>query len=60
MAEQWLVFYHGEKELAAYTLRGTFSGERQATIELLACENGTSESEIRTVVELRGGKNGLH
>lgn len=60
MAEQWLVFYHGEKELAAYTLRGTFAGERQATIELLAYENGISESEIRTVVELRGGKHGLH
>lgn len=54
MAEQWLVFYHGEKELAAYTLRGTFAGERQATIELLASENGVSEDEIRTVVEMRG------
>lgn len=60
MAEQRLVFYHGEKELAAYTLRGTFVGERRATIELLAYENGISESEIRAVVELRGGRRGLH
>lgn len=56
MKEQWLVFYHGEKELAAYTLRGTFAGERQATIELLASEKGIPESEIHAAVELRSGK----
>lgn len=56
MKEQWLVFYHGEKELASYTLRGTFAGERQATIEMLAGEKGISAGEIRAVVELRDGK----
>ena len=51
--EKYLVFYFGEKELAAYTLRGSFPGEKAATIELLAYENGISPAEIRTVYEDR-------
>lgn len=51
--ETYLVFYHGEKELAAYTLRGTFPGERAATIELLAYENNIRPEEIQTAYEDR-------
>ena len=51
--EKYLVFYHGQKELAAYTLRGTFPGEREATIELLAHENGISPQAIHTEHEER-------
>lgn len=51
--EEYIVFYHGKKELAAYTLRGTFAGEMEATKELLAYENGISADEIRTTKETR-------
>ena len=55
--EKWLVFYHGEEELAAYTLRGTFPGEAEATAELLAYENNITKEAIRVVCEMRrGGK----
>ena len=55
--EKWLVFYHGEKELAAYTLLGTFPGELEATVELLAYENNIPKEDIRVVCETRrGGK----
>ena len=51
--EKYLVFYHGQKGLAAYTLRGTFPGERESTIELLARENGISPQAIHTKHEER-------
>ena len=54
--ERWMVFYHGDKELAAHTLRGSFTGEKEAVIELLAGEHGIPEDEIRTEIEMRGGK----
>lgn len=54
--EYWMVFYHGEKELAAHTIRGTFPGEKQAVIELLAGELGIKESDIRVAIEMRGRK----
>ena len=53
MKEQWLVFYHGDRELAAYTLRGTFPGEAEATAELLAQENDIPIDAIRVVCESR-------
>lgn len=56
MTERWMVFYHGEKELAAYTLRGTFKGEAEATIEQLALEHGIPKEAIRVTCEMRGGK----
>ena len=31
--EKWKVFYYNEKELGAYTLKGTFDGEEEATKE---------------------------
>ena len=53
MAEQWLVFYHNGKEICRYTLRGTFTGEKDETIKLLAAERGISETEIITRIEER-------
>ena len=40
MKEPWAVFYLGDKELAAYTLRGTFSGSGEAPAERVAYETG--------------------
>ena len=53
MKEEYIVFYHNEKELAAYTVRGTFAGELDATKELLAYENGIAVQDIKTVHEMR-------
>lgn len=55
-AEQWKVFYNAEtgKELCAYTIRGTFDGEEQATREPLAHENGLQIDQIKTRTETRG------
>ena len=55
MTEQWLVFRDREtgRELCAYTIRGTFPGERRATIELLAVEKGIPEEQIETAIEKR-------
>ena len=55
MKEQWLVFRDRitGRELPAYTVKGTFEGERAATVELLAAENGIPESQIETTVEER-------
>ncbi len=51
--EEYIVFYHKEKELLAYTVRGTFAGEAEATKELLAYENGIAVQDIRTAHEKR-------
>ena len=53
MKEEYLAFYHEEKELVAYTIRGTFSGEMEATKELLAHENGIPKESIRVIREYR-------
>ena len=53
MREEYLVFYYKQKELAAYTLRGTFPGEMEATKELLAYENNITVAEIRVTKETR-------
>lgn len=53
MSEMWCVFYHGDKELGAYTTRGTFQGERDETIALLSYENGIPADEIRVAYEVR-------
>lgn len=55
MRERWLVFYNGKDELAAITLRGTFPGEVDATVELLSQEHGIPKEAIRVVCEMRGG-----
>lgn len=55
MTEQWLVFRDREtgRELCAYTIRGTFPGERRETIKLLAFEEGIPEERIETTIEKR-------
>lgn len=53
--ENWMVFKDREtgRELCSYTVRGTFSGERAATIKLLAYENSLPEDRIVTTIEMR-------
>lgn len=53
MKEKWFVFYHGERELSACTVRGSFPGEIEATVELLAGENNIPQEAIRVAVEKR-------
>lgn len=52
--EEWLVFTHEGKELCSYTIRGTFPGEKEETIKLLAYENGIPENEIVCSIVKRG------
>jgi hypothetical protein len=43
----WLTFSLPDgKELASYTVNGTFQGEMQATKELLAADHGVTPEEI--------------
>ena len=50
----WISFFHPNgKELASYTVNGTFLGEMQATKELLAAENGIQPEEITVKLERR-------
>ena len=53
--EQWAVFRNKEtgQELAAYTIRGTFAGEAEATADLLAAENGLAPEQIIVTIENR-------
>ena len=55
MREKWLVFRDREtgRELCAYTIRGTFPGEREATIDLLAHERGIPGERIETEIRNR-------
>lgn len=55
MSEKYLIFKDRQtgRELLAYTIRGTFPGERQATIELLEAEEGIPAEQIETVTETR-------
>lgn len=53
MKELWMVFWCNCKELCSYTLRGTFAGERESTIELLAYEKDISKDDIYTTIEER-------
>ena len=49
--EKWKVFRLNGKELCAYTIYGTFDGEEEATIELLAEENNCKKSDIIVTIE---------
>ena len=53
--EKWKVFKDKQtgKELAAYTLRGTFPGEEQSTKDLLAGEIGIDPARIEVTIEER-------
>lgn len=55
MNEKWFVFYYGKQELGSCTLRGSFPGEIEATVELLAAENEIPPEAIRVAVEKRKG-----
>lgn len=44
--QTWIVFFLDGKELASYTLEGTFLGELKSTRELLAYENDVPASSI--------------
>ena len=46
MKKQWLVFFYAGKELFRYTLAGTFPGERENTIQLLAAKHDIPASSI--------------
>lgn len=54
--ELWLVFMYENKELCAYTLRGTFDGEAASTKEMLAAENGIAPEQIMVKTEWRQTK----
>lgn len=52
--ERWLVFFHPDgRELGAYTIRGTFDGELEATLEELALENDINTESIEITVVTR-------
>lgn len=51
--EKWFVFYCGKRELSACTVRGSFPGEVQSVVEMLASENDIPEEAIRVSVEKR-------
>ena len=55
MGELWKVFYNSKTgaELCAYTIRGTFDGEEQATREQLAHEERIPADQIETRIESR-------
>lgn len=53
MKETWIVFYNNGTEIGAYTQRGTFAGEMEDTILLLATANGISPENIDVVAEIR-------
>ena len=55
MSQVWAVFYHGDKELSAYTMKGSFPGEKEDTIAILANAKGIPADEIRVAYEVRGG-----
>ena len=56
MREYWKVFFNKKtgEEYTAYTLRGTFDGEEEATAELIAAEHGINREDIVTRIERRG------
>lgn len=53
MKEKYKVFKLKGKELCAYTLRGTFPGEEEATKELLAGENNCKPSDISVSIAVK-------
>ena len=44
--EPWIVFFLDGKEICRYTARGSFPGEREETINLLAAEHDVPPSAI--------------
>ena len=48
---RWVVFSIRGRELCRYSIKGTFTGEMEATVELLAYENGIEADEIEIKLE---------
>ena len=53
MTEPWIVFSLNGKDLAAYTVCGTFVGEAANTRMLLAAEHGCRMTDIKVRFENR-------
>ncbi len=53
MKELYLVFKVKGVEKVSYTLKDTFPGEKQDTLELIAYENGCKIEEIEISIEER-------
>ena len=51
--EDYIVFYLNGKEIGSYTVKGTFAGELNSTIELLAADHNTDSDNIRWKLERR-------
>lgn len=53
--EKWKIFKDSTtgQELTAYTIRGTFPGGEQDTVELIAAEYGMEPARIVTAIEER-------
>lgn len=53
MSEPWLIFLLDGKEICSYTMRGSFKGEREETIKLLAKELNVDPEDIKMEVRYR-------
>lgn len=53
MKEEWLVFKINGKEKVAYTVRGSFPGEAEHTIKLLATFSGCKPEDVQVEVVKR-------
>lgn len=51
--KMYVIFFIDDRELLRYSLQGEGEGEREATAELLAYENGVDVSQIDFVVAPR-------
>lgn len=48
--EEWLVFKIDGEEKVSYTLRGSFPGEMESTIKLLAAWNGCKPEDVKVEI----------
>ena len=54
---KWVTFHAPDgRELCAYTVQGSFSGEMQATKDLLAYEHGLKPEQISVSIETKNIK----
>ena len=56
MAEPWLIFLLDGKEICSYTMRGSFKGEREETVKLLAKELKVKPEDIKMEVRYRNAR----
>lgn len=48
----WIVFRLNGRVLCKYSIKGTFLGEMEATLELLAYDNGVDPQDITIKLEV--------